>query len=331
MQNIVVSDSYIAAFYLDTGVNLLNNRKFKEASLNFLECLKYRPDYPLAHWYNALSLLHLGDYAQAFIEYEYRWQVYDWRWGILSEDIYRIETLRPWRGEKLRDKKLLVLHEQGHGDAIMMLRYLPVLQQLGAQITAVMPFPLQRLVHEQYGIEVCGKTPDDLSVFDFRCPLFGVMLPLRQTPGNIPNAPYIKANSNPNNNNGKAKIGIAWSGVSRKELTLETFLDLLGPVDADLYSLQLEGADKGVIPLVAKDFADTVEVIAQMNHIISIDTAPAHLAGAMGHPSTYVIVPWNNDWRWSRAPSWYPTVKICRQEVMDDWKIPFFNLKKFLR
>lgn len=319
---VLFANSYLAAVHFDQGAAAMNANDFVRAVAAFDECLAFKPSDLLARWHVALSLLSLGDYVRGFSEYECRWDLCDWTWGLLGEDIYRIEALPPWRGEPLDGKRVLVQHEQGYGDAIMALRYLPVLQARGAEVTALMPPPLQRLVSEQFNVAVTGHAPRDLDQFDYRCPLFGVMQPLAQTPSTIPDQPYITPQRWRRQG---GKIGIAWSGRSRRELTLDDFLALFTAPGAR-YSLQLGPVHSGVIALHADDFADTVEVIAQMDHIVTIDTVAAHLAGAMGHPSVHVVLPWNRDWRWYQARAWYPTINVYPQPRINDWAEPFARI-----
>ena len=99
----------------------------------------------------------------------------------------------------------------------------------------------------------------------------------------------------------------------------------------EVHSLQLGPTTDGVYPLSSRDFADTVELIEAMDHIVTIDSAPAHLAGAMGHPSVHLLLPFFSDWRWWHTQVWYPTIKTYKQVSVGDWDLPFTKLNEALR
>lgn len=324
-----VTGNYVAALHYDKAIEDLNANCFSSAIAEFNECLIYNPGYKLAYWYRALCKLALGDYIGGFKDYEIRWDICDWRWGILGDDIFKIRALPAWQGEPLTGKRVLFFYEEGYGDAIQMLRYIPVLEQLGARVTALMPPPLQRLVRYRFFVPVIGEVPDDLSQFDYRCPCFGAMVPLKQDIDTIPRLAYLKPKRG-FKYLGHRALGICWSGRSRNELKLKEFLSLLDCDAFNVYSLQPGDTPAPVIPLHADDFADTVRAIVHMDHIVTVDTSLAHLAGAMGHPSTHVLLPWNTDWRWYNAQVWYPGIKTYRQERKDDWSVPFARIRACL-
>jgi len=112
---------------------------------------------------------------------------------------------------------------------------------------------------------------------------------------------------------------------------LKFFLEHFEHVEYDLYSLQCGPVDgEKVHPLDTVDFYDTAEVIARMEHVITIDSAVAHLAGAMGHPSTHLLLPYQGDWRWWCCGAWYPTIKTYRQDNVWNWSGPFARLNEAL-
>jgi ADP-heptose:LPS heptosyltransferase len=98
-----------------------------------------------------------------------------------------------------------------------------------------------------------------------------------------------------------------------------------------LQGLQPGEASPFVRSLPSGDFLTTARLMATMDHIITVDTAAAHLAGAIGHPSVHVLVPYNSDWRWWRGPAWYPTLSFYRQREPGDWVVPFAMLREMLR
>jgi len=325
------STDYVAAKHLDNGVAFLRKNEFRRAIIEFDSALNLSPSDPYAHWNKATALLSIGDYANGFTEHDWGWRLFDWRgFGPVGDDIDRLKNQLPmWHGEDISDQRLLVYHELGFGDAIMALRYLSELKCRAEYITLIISSPLVKLA-KQFDIEVIEKLPDNLGEYDFRLPLFGVMSALNQTLDNIPREPYIFANWKQRDWN---KVGISWSGRTQTMFSLESFLSMLNRDRFELYSLQLTtfSPHHGVVPLKAQDFIDTIKMIEQLDHIVTVDTAVAHLAGAMGHPSTHLLLPFMMDWRWWHSEVWYPTIKIYHQDKEDDWLTPFARLNEALK
>jgi hypothetical protein len=178
--------------------------------------------------------------------------------------------------------------------------------------------------------------------YDYRVPFFGLMPILRQTLDTIPSAPYLHwPDRYPLPSTHKQRVGIAWSGNPRfdKNLTrsvaLEQFLSRLDCDDCEFYSLQLgeveQARELGVHVVEIKDFADTASLIAAMDHVVCVDTAPIHVAGAMGHPSSHVVLPFVQEWRWYFGARWYPTLHMHRQKDLGNWSSAFASVNTALR
>jgi tetratricopeptide (TPR) repeat protein len=318
-------DMFISNQYLERGMALLRNNQFTDALTNFDNAIYYLPDCKYAHWNRATALLSLGYYEEGFKEHDYAWQLFDWRgFGPIRDDIDRLKHLPIWVGDDISTQSFLAYHELGFGDGIQTLRYLPELKRRAGHVTLVISPELARLA-EPFGVEVVTKLPDDISGYTYRLPLFGVMSALKQTLTNIPNAPYIHRTFPKTREN---RIGICWSGRTQTAFTLDHFLSMFDHDEFNLYSLQLGEVDDRVAPLDAKDFADTADLIAALDHVITIDSALAHLAGAMGHPSTHLLLPFLSDWRWHHTEVWYPTIKTYRQPSAGDWATPFAHLNE---
>lgn len=323
------SDDYIAHELLENGVALLRQNKFDEAINAFDENLNLTPNDAYAHWNKSIALLSIGDYEKGFVEHDWGWRLFDWTGsGPIStiEERDRLRQLPIWHGEDISRDRLLVYHELGFGDAIMALRYLQELKRRADYVTLVVPPSLMRLV-KQFNVDVIDSLPIDISGYDYRLPFFGVLSALHQTLDNIPRQPYIDAKFLGNQN----KIGIAWSGRTQTMFSLEYFLSMFDHNGYSLYSLQLASDTDDIEPLHSVDFVDTVELISNMDHVVTVDTAVAHLAGAMGHPSTHLLLPYMMDWRWWNAEVWYPTIKTYHQETADDWSIPFARVNAALK
>lgn len=321
-------EAFFSTQYLEHGIALYQQNRFAEAVANFDYALELYPDDKYARWNRATALLSIGDYERGFKEHDIAWTMFDWRgFGPVRDDIDRLRALPIWEGQGA--DSLLVYHELGYGDAIQTLRYLPELRRRIPHMTLIINPELVRLATQFGGIEIRTSVPPNLNGYAYRLPMFGVLSALKQTRDNIPREPYIKAGfvggHKPQN------VGICWSGRTQAAFSLDYFLSMFDHAKFELHALQLGpiSSDK-VVPLTAKDFADTVNVMAAMDHIVTIDSAPAHLAGAMGHPSVHLLLPFFSDWRWHFTDVWYPTIKTYRQPSANDWATPFARLNEAL-
>lgn len=323
-----MSNAVVAARWMRSGVEHFKRNEFDAAIAAFDQVLQLVPDDTYARWNRATALLSLGHYARGFKEHDVAWRLFHWRgFGPVGDDIDRLQALPLWQGES--GARLLLYHELGFGDAIMVMRYLPALAER-AKLTLVIDLCLARLARSFDGVEVLGKVPGDLSQFDYRLPLFAALGVLEQTADSIPAEPYIGMNL-PRAVNSSNRIGIAWSGRTQTAFSASYFLAMLDHHDFRLYALQPGEAPDIVEPLrPGSDFADVADLIAEMDHIVSIDTAAIHLAGAMGHPSAHLLLPFLSDWRWHHTARWYPHLKTYRQDNEINWSAPFARLNEVL-
>src|SRR5580765_2899655 len=261
----------VADRYLDRGIAHFSQNRFREAAMFFDASLKFDPNDAYTLWNRATALLSMGDYERGFVEYAAAYEIFPTVDRI--HDI-RLDNLPIWRGES--GGRLLAYHEMGFGDAIMAFRYLPEMMRRADEVLFLTEWPLHRLA-ARLGIKCDDKiAPKDIPGFDFRLQFFNVLAALKQTSDSIPNAPYIPTQWRQTG----GKIGIAWSGSTQKMFTQEDFLRL-APLDGfELYSLQSVGPlDTRVVPMKPGcDFADVADRIAEMDHIVTVDTAAVHLA-----------------------------------------------------
>jgi hypothetical protein len=324
---VVVTQAFKAEICLKRGIAAMRRNSFVEAIQHFDEALELEPEDSYAHWNRGTSLLSLGDYIEGFREFEWRWQMWPWwSYGTVGKYLPRIrEALPKWQGDDLTDRRLLFYNEMGYGDCIQQLRYVPVLQGFGAKVTALVEPMLVRLA-QTLGCDVISEV-NDTSAFDCRCSSFGVMAALAQSVEMVPGRRYLPLNWE---SSGGGKLGLAWSGRTQTEFSDTDFVSRLHGFE--LQSLQPSGrASSFVLPLPSGDFLDTAHIIEQVDHVVSVDTAVAHLAGAMGHPSVHVLIPYNCDWRWNFGHAWYPTVNFYRQKKPGDWAEQFSMLCANLR
>ncbi len=287
----------------------------------------------------SLALLALGRYRQG-------WQEYEWRFRRCeSRRIYPHRLTSPrWDGLPFANQTLLVHSEQGFGDTIQFVRYLPMVKAFGGRVILEVQAELCALLQHMAGIDqVLPLSFDEASrePHDMHVPLMSLPGIFDTTVETIPaNIPYLHAAQShrkqwqPYLRTGGFKIGLAWAAKCtsdpQKSCGLEDLFPLLALEAIDVYGLQKdvagvpEDADpRGFANLGPqfKNFADTAGAIEHLDLVISVDTAVAHLAGAMGKP-IWLLLPYSADWRWlvDREDSpWYPTMRIFRQPRPGDW------------
>jgi tetratricopeptide (TPR) repeat protein len=343
-QALAIRGDYVLALN-NRGNSLRILRRYAEALASFDRALAIKPDYAETHWNRSCLQLLLADFAAGWAEYEWRWRTQEfapWR---------RDFAAPPWLGETPLDGKTILLHaEQGLGDAIQFLRYLPMVAASGARIVLEVQAPLKALLAGLSGIEhaaaivVRGET---LPGFDCHCPLASLPLAFKTRLDTIPaSIPYVSASRDRVTKwrqrlpeSGKRRIGIAWAGNPAfrgdepRSIGLARFSPLVSAGGVEFLSLQrdLRQGDRDILrhhPQVVQpgdaiaDFADTAALMSLVDLVISSDTSVVHLAGAMGKP-VWVLLHTDADWRWlvDRGDSpWYPTARLFRQPEIDDWE-----------
>ncbi|MEG4114041.1 MULTISPECIES: tetratricopeptide repeat protein [unclassified Microcoleus] len=302
---------------------------YKKAIKIDVNCVK-------AHFNLSLVLLLTGDLPCGLAEYEWRWQTEQ------AKKLLRLNFDQPvWDGSDLNGQTILLRSEQGLGDAIQFVRYAAIVQQKGGKVIISCYQELKRLFKQISGIEQVAVRMDELPAFQVQAPLMSLPHILGTNLENIPaNVPYLAAPSNWQfslNFDRNFKVGIAWAGSSehlkdfQRSSDLSYFLTLLDIPGVSFYSLQKDLSPDNrtlltQIPVIdlsdnLNDFADTAAVISQLDLVISVDTAVAHLAGALGKP-VWILLCFMPDWRWmlQREDSpWYPTAQLFRQQTPGDW------------
>jgi hypothetical protein len=249
-----------------------------------------------------------------------------------------------WNGEDLAGRTILLLAEQGLGDTIQFIRYAPLVAARGGRVVVETPPSLVRLVRGVEGVSEVVTPAGELPT-----PAYDVQLPLLSLPRvmgtrleTIPNrVPYLAPPADVMRQWTTAvghepayRVGLCWAGGRSQPhrsipSALMNRIIANAPAGVTFYSLQKDrsGEDPhtpaGVVDLMDQvtDFAGTAGLIAAMDLVISIDTATAHLAGAMAKP-TWVMLAHHADWRWldGRADSpWYPTMRLFKQERAGEW------------
>jgi tetratricopeptide (TPR) repeat protein len=303
-----------------------------------------RPEYAKAHWNLGLALLMKGDLARGWPEYEWRWRMQDY--------IFRRNLNRPmWDGSDLAGRRILLHAEQGFGDTIQFARYMPMVADRGGKIVLACQRELQRLLQTAAPIEACVAPGEPLPPHDVQCGLLSLPYVFKTTLANVPNrTPYLRTEKGtwPSRlaDERRLKIGLAWYGrpyPPGRSIPLEMFEPLGRVAGTRLISLQKGDAAKDVQSAPATlqltdwsadlhDIADTAALIETLDLVITIDTAVAHLAGALGKP-VWVLLKSVPDWRWllagDRTP-WYPSMRLFRQNRPGDWPEPINEVARAL-
>jgi hypothetical protein len=323
------------------GMMLYELRQFDDAQADFKRARELDPNLSETYWNQAHCHLMQGQMLLG-------WQLYEWRQTWLSENAKPRQWQKPqWRGEPFLPGQTILLHaEQGYGDTIQFCRYVSLVAKRGARVILEVPAALHRLLRRLPGIDQIIVRGDSLPAHDWQCPLMSLPLAFATTLASIPaaagylNIPAIRtANSDmPPYKNLHPQIGFVWAGNAKhhndraRSIPFATFQPLLSVLPADYICLQqpLPEHVRQTISAVnvhfpdetLNDFAATAAIIAGLDLVITVDTAVAHLAGAMGK-AVWILLAYNNDWRWltERADSpWYHSARLFRQPVLGDWR-----------
>jgi hypothetical protein len=265
--------------------------------------------------------------------------------------MYRLPLERAWRGELIRGKRVLLWAEQGFGDTIQFIRFAQDVALAGAIVSVMTPPQLKTLVASAPGVSEVHVQDAPAPPYDVHCPLLSLPHRLGLALNDIQlrgSTPYLSApadrisswNRRLGNYSG-LKVGIVWAGNARRQslelravdvrrsIALERWTPILAVRGCSFFSLQKDGAAALVphTPMIHDfsaewtDFSDTAAFITQLDLVISVDTAVAHLAGALGKP-VWLLNRHDTCWRWllKRSDSpWYGSLRQFRQPALGDW------------
>ena len=324
-----------------------------EALANFRAALVAGPEFAEAHFEAAMTRLSMGDFDAG-------WKEYEWRWKTGAFARHRPQPQAPlWLGDAPVAGKTILLHaEQGFGDTIQFCRYVPQVAERAAHVIVEVQKPLCALMKSLTGAAQIVPRGEALPDFDLHCPLLSLPLAFGTRLETIPSqTPYLTApehkmsvwrdrlSKHELGKQERPRVGLVWAGDPRKSLPGANRIDRqrslqfdrLAPVlevrDCDFYSLQKGEDAQAQLRSSAlshritdwsadfHDFSDTAALIENLDLVIAVDTAIAHLAGALGKP-LWLINRYNTCWRWllDRDDSpWYPTARLFRQDETRDW------------
>ena len=327
----------------------------EQAIACLLRAVGLRPDHADAHLALGQNLLAMGQFEPGWIEYEWRNQTEAGK-GSLPK-----MTSATWNGMRVRNGRLLMVGDQGYGDTIQFARYIPLIADRCQELILGCSAELGPLLAKIPGVKQYCDRWTDVPGHAAHCRLSSLPGLVHTTLETIPTkVPYLFAEQeriaawrqrlNTTLPNFPRRIGLAWAGRSthpndrRRSIPLARLTPIGKAARASFVSLQkpLPAADQsaltqfpGLIDLSADlmDFGETAAVIANLDLVITVDTAIGHLTGAMGRP-VWILLPKASDWRWllDRTDSpWYPTARLFRQPTPGDWDSVIAEVTSALR
>ena len=311
------------------GGALLALDRPRDAIARFDAALHAEPGLAQARLGKALALLSEGDFVEGWRHYEARW----------DDPRFAEDTQPPsaplWSGGPVAGRRILLQAEQGLGDTLQFVRYAPLLRARGAHVILQVPPPLAPLLAPlaDESAQAGALPPHDL-----RCPLMSLPHAFGTTLATIPALPYLRAPPSaiaawrdrlgpP----GRPRIGIAFSGNpdhpedALRSIPAARLIAALPGAELHILQPDIRPADRPAIAgahrHTLRDFADTAALLCCMDFVVSVDTAIAHLAGALGH-RVLVLLQFGADFRWLRGRTdspWYPSMHLLRQSSRGDW------------
>jgi tetratricopeptide (TPR) repeat protein len=337
--------------HANRGNAYLALNRMDEALRSYGGALTLDPGHGDANFGTAVTRLVLGDFRLG-------WPQYEARWFKKRTPVPRPDYPQPvWRGEQeIEGKTVLLCAEQGLGDTIQFARYAPMVAALGAKVVLKVHSSLVALMATVPGVSQAVAGDGALPAFDLYCPLLSLPLAFGTELKTIPaNIPYVRVSEDRITKwggripgTGRLRVGVCWTGTKthvndrNRSIPIERFAQILSIPNLDFISVQKEIdeteaavlRDLGVAQLGQDfaDFADTAAVFSLLDLLVTVDTAVAHLAGAMGK-AVALLLPFSPDFRWllDRTDSpWYPTMRLFRQTAIGDWAEPLERLRREL-
>jgi len=325
---------------VNLGKALRDTGRLGEALATFETAVKLAPDLAEAHFAVATIRLALGDFAKG-------WAGLEWRLRLPGFGFALPDLGKPgWQGDDLAGRTILLHAEQGLGDTLQFLRYVPLVAARGGRVLLLVQPALKRLLAGLDGVEQVFGFGETLPDYDLHCPLMRLPRRFATTLDTIPPMPPLAAPAEDAalwqerlSDGARPRIGLAWAGNPahandyNRSAPLAALAPLLAIEGVHWISLQKEipAGDAAALALqpgmsqpgeALTDLAATSGVIAALDLVISVDTAAAHLAAAMAKP-TWLLLPHSPEWRWlaGRDDSpWYPTARLFHQPKPGDWQ-----------
>lgn len=334
------------------GMTLVELGRYDEANAIFKRSVRLFPDNISARYHLGLCQLVAGNYAQGWLGLELRNAVGGRADPTIGPDVPR------WEGQPLKGKSLLMLAEQGLGDRIQFVRYAALAAEAGATVYLKCDSTLKAILGTVPGIEAASDDNDDFPDLDFQVPMLSMPMLFNTTVDTIPQtSPYITAPQKAREDwatrlqaaNGALRVGLVWAGNPdnktdrKRSVPLQMLIPLLQTPGVDFYSLQigaaaaqLETLPTGIRPgqmfPEPQLFTEVAAALCNLDLVITVDTAIAHLAGALGVP-VWTMISLVPDWRWGQSgpgSTWYDSMRLFRQPTIGDWPTVIENIKSEL-
>lgn len=349
----LAADPSLLGHYAMVGRCLRGQGKYQEAIDYLLPLADRFPEEPEIELQLAFAQLGAGKYGQAFRSYRIRWDCEE----MTPRDI----ALPQWKeGEAIDGKNVLVLPEQGFGDAVLMSRFVPILARKGAQVHFLVEKPMARLFEGLDGAAWVGRETKIDDRYDFYINLMDMPIlaygpeedgtPPPPTRLNIPEDSVSRAKAIVAPHKDRFKVGVIWSGSATykgnafRSFTHKEFLPLTDIPGVQLFSLykgpyleqfNADGSGAFIVDAAGtdRDFGDCAATMLEMDLIITSDTVTAHIAGSLGIP-VWTVLHWDAFWVFRHAgetTEWYPTMRLYRQDKPRDWSGPFEQIEADLR
>jgi tetratricopeptide (TPR) repeat protein len=342
-----------AAAHNNRGNALVALNRHRQALDDFEVALHINPGHAEVLYNRSLALIALGEFREGWHSFECRWDQEDWA-------SRRRNFAQPlWTGEQPIAGKTILLHaEQGLGDAIQFVRYVPMVAAKGARVVLELDSSLKVLLSLTDKVSALVAFGEPLPVFDIHCPLMSLPRAFGTEVATIPGSvPYLTP---PADRIAKwaqrlpqasaPRIGVVWAGSPahrnnfNRSMALTRFAAILATPNVEFVGLQkdINTDDLEILRHCKRmtvlggelaDFADTAAVISMLDVVISVDTSVAHLAGALGRP-TWILLPFSADYRWLRDREdspWYPTARLFRQPRPGEWDSVLQRVQRELR
>jgi tetratricopeptide (TPR) repeat protein len=330
----------LAGAWTNLGLALTAANALDDAIAAFDRALALAPHLTEARWNRALALLAAGRFAEGFRDYEARLAV-----AAFADPSWAPRAPR-WDGRDPGGRTILLVAEQGLGDAIQFVRFASVLAARGARVIVQAPRPLATLFRTVEGVAAVVAPGGAPPPHDAWLPLLSLAGTLCIDAASIPaRVPYLAADASRRRDVAAAlathgnvlRVGLAWAGNPRntndrrRSAPLASLAPLLSLPGVAWFSLSKDDGEDQIpaVPEAARlvsldarrEFDGTAALVAELDLVVTVDTSILHLAGALARP-TFALLPFHADWRWRLAredSDWYPTARLFRQRVPGDW------------
>lgn len=335
-QQAIKLDPKMAAAHSNLGIVYKDQGKLEEAKACYRRAIELKPDYADAHWNLSLVLLRQGNFKEGLVEYE-------WRRHVRTAAPVPNLPIPPWNGEELNGKAVVLYPEQGLGDAIQFTRYIPMVQQRGGRVVVACPPSLRGIFARSFPLAQFVNFGGNFPPIDLQSSLVSLPLVFGTDLNSIPaTISYLETDSalvakwaaRLGERDGRLRVGFVWAGNpahyndQNRSIPIEELRPISQMKEIAAFSLQKDKRADQVAPAELidftaefSDFDETAAFIENLDVVVTVDTAVAHLAGAIGK-ATWMLLPFVTDWRWliDRADTpWYPTMRLFRQRAIGDW------------